>query len=79
MRTLPGYCIPLDLDRAGHAADPVPFGAGAYIDHLGAGGELQHIAGFARRQFALVGALQATPRSWARSRISVNFPMVSNC
>jgi len=50
--------IPLDLDGVGHAPDPVPFGAGAYIDNFGTGGEVQQIAGFARCQFALVGALQ---------------------
>src|SRR5574343_2092761 len=48
--------VPFDFDRVGNAPDPVPFGTGADIDKLGAGGQLQQLAGFLRRHFALVGA-----------------------
>jgi hypothetical protein len=51
--------LPLDLDRAGHAAHPVELGARAHIDQLGAGGELHHLPGFGGRERALVGQPEA--------------------
>ena len=56
---------PFDLDGVGHAADPVPFGAGAHVHEPGARGELQHVPGFAGRQGAGVGEIQA-PRTLLR-------------
>ena len=47
--------VPLDLDGIRHAADPVPFGPGADVDQLGAGGETEQVVCFGRRQRALVG------------------------
>ncbi len=47
--------VPLDLDGARNAADPVPFGAGTHVDQSGAGRQLQHFPGFLWGQGALVG------------------------
>src|SRR5574343_159135 len=51
--------VPLDLDGIGHPSDPIPLGAGTYIDQLGAGCELQQVVCFARCEFALVGAFES--------------------